>query len=89
LKEWEKKRRDTQCPNNISTVINVRNKNSHNLHGSGIEQSRENYIYWWVCTSVHIRINTTLSQVQNVVTNNYHTINQIQNTKYLFREILP
>jgi hypothetical protein len=44
LKEWEKKRRDTQCPNNISTVINV--KKNLNVHGSRDEQSsRENYIY--------------------------------------------
>lgn len=45
LKEWEKKRRDTQCPNNISTIINVKNKNNLNVHGSSAEESRENYIY--------------------------------------------
>jgi hypothetical protein len=45
LKEWEKKRRDTQCPNNISTIINVKNKNNVNVHRSSAEESRENYIY--------------------------------------------
>jgi len=45
LREWEKKRRDTQCPNNISTVINVNKKNSVNVHSSSSDESRENYIY--------------------------------------------
>jgi hypothetical protein len=46
LKEWEKRRRDTQCPNNISTVINVKNKNQvNNVRSSSSDESRENYIY--------------------------------------------
>ena len=45
LREWEKRRRDTQCPNNISTIINVKNKNRVNVHSSSSLDSRENYVY--------------------------------------------